>query len=776
MPSTTVSTEWVVVAEPAEARAAQLADLFTSAGFGVNVVRNGDEIAALLERVPPPALLVLHLTMPVVDGLSVLQQLRRSERKIPVLALTSVRKLRHAALAVGIEQLSVVPSESSTPLVAAAAARLLGRDSLHAPQTREVKTGDRLSAFTFDASGSWTQQYVADLANDLTETFETAFAVVGITVGGRTWCSVSTRPLAIPVAPTTQFLDWPLIREASEGRELLVIPNRAASTAFPDEPWPPAGTFQGVAVMPMISRTGTPVGAACLLEFGPLAMDAVKLQTFEARIRAATAEIERALETDTAVHQMQTFRRQMEWERAEAEARITVLSNIALKDTLTGLFNRRGGEEALSREVARLQRTRSRSSVLLLDIDHFKRINDTHGHASGDRVIAEVAQTLQRLQRASDISARWGGEEFLVVLPDNNVDGARSFGERVRAAVEGIDFGELGHVTISAGAAEFRPDEKSSETIANADHALYAAKAAGGNAIHAVREHGRAVDGGVERALPPQWTESELAEVHRRRERLDLDRPAPSETDAPPETDASPGGDTDERPVAPVAEVRSTEPELAKPTDDSRGDVADEPQVAPERSGFRPRWIVLVLLVAAIIAGGTYAIERRSRSAEAARQAVLAAKDEALQTMQRERLAAQAAAERQVAVAGEAAQRAQTIADVLVAPDLLRFDLLGLPLVPRARGQGLLSRSHGLVFTALNLRPAPEGSAHQLWLLTDGAPFGVGPISPDSDGRVTMVMSVAPTIPRRVLGMELTLETAGTVTAPTGPVVLTSRQ
>ena len=212
------------------------------------------------------------------------------------------------------------------------------------------------------------------------------------------------------------------------------------------------------------------------------------------------------------------------------------------------------------------------------------------------------------------------------------------------------------------------------------------------------------------------------------------------------------------------------------PASESTSDVAREPPVAPERPSSRQRWVVLGLLVAAIIAAGTYAIERRSRSAEAARQAVLAVKDDALQTMQRERVAAQAEAERQIAAAREGAVRAQTIADVLVAPDLLRFDLLGLPLVPRARGQGLLSRSRGFVFTALQLRPVAPGSTYQLWLLTEGAPFGLGPISPDPDGRVTMVMSVAPAIPRRVVGMSLTLEPAGTVTSPTGPVVLTSVQ
>jgi diguanylate cyclase (GGDEF)-like protein len=785
-----VNTEWVVVAEPVATRAADLADLFKSAGFGVKVVRNGDEIGPLLERVPPPVLLVVHLTLPVVDGLAVLQQLVRRERKIPVLALTSVPKLREAAMNLGMDVLSVLPSESPASEVARTAARLLGRDSLRAVQTKDSKT--------LDANGSWIQPYVTNLARDLTDAFETAFAVVGVTVGGQTWCGVSARPPAAPVSPTVRFLEWPLVREASEGLELLVIPSLGNNAAFRHEPWPPAGTFQGVAVMPMISRTGSPVGAACLLEFGPLAMDAVRLQTFEARIRAATAEIEQRLEIETAVQEMQTFRRQVEGQRAEAEARIAALSQVALRDPLTGLFNRRGGEEALTREVARLQRTRSRSSLLLVDIDHFKRINDTHGHASGDRVISEVAKMIQRLQRASDISVRWGGEEFLVVLPDNDVDGARIFGERVRAAVEAIDFGELGHVTISAGAAELPPGEKPAETIARADHALYAAKADGRNRVHRPSERGRTAHGEVESVVRPLWTE--LAEVRTRLERLPGARPAASETDASPDATQS------ERGAAPVAQVPSTEPpqvpspgpaqtpspepaqvpstgsahvsstgpDVMRPASDSIADVDGEPHVVPDRSRSRQRWVALGLLIVAIVAGGTYTIVRLSRSADSARQAALAIKDDALQTAQRERVAAQAAAERQIAAAREAAQNAQTIADVLVAPDLLRFELVGTALAPRARGQGLLSRSRGFVFTALRLPPAAAGSTYQLWLLTDGGPVGVGPVFPDATGRATTVMSVAPAAPRRVLGMTLTVEASGTVTSPIGPVVLTS--
>jgi diguanylate cyclase (GGDEF)-like protein len=273
-------------------------------------------------------------------------------------------------------------------------------------------------------------------------------------------------------------------------------------------------------VMPMTSRTGTSIGAACLLEFGPLHMDAAKMAAFEARVRARTAEIERALETETAVLQMQTFRRQIEKQRAETDARIAALSHAARRDPLTGLFNRRGGEEALAREAARLQRTRSRSSVLLLDIDYFKRINDTHGHAGGDRAIVEVGHVLQRLQRASDVGVRWGGDEFLIVLPDNGEDGARIFGERVRAAVEAFDFKELGRLTISGGTAEFQPGETPSATVARADQALFAAKAEGRNRVHRVSESDRTAHGELEQpfqpAAPPEWTGEELAEARRR--------------------------------------------------------------------------------------------------------------------------------------------------------------------------------------------------------------------------------------------------------------------
>jgi diguanylate cyclase (GGDEF)-like protein len=157
--------------------------------------------------------------------------------------------------------------------------------------------------------------------------------------------------------------------------------------------------------------------------------------------------------------------------------------NRALTDQLTDLSNRRAGERSVAREVARAQRTHRPLSFVMFDVDHFKRVNDTHGHMVGDAVLKSVSAWMTELLRAGDIAVRWGGEEFLAILADTNLDEARQFGDRVRRQIEAIDFGEVGQITISGGAAEYRPGEDPDETIARADANLYQAKSLGRNRI-----------------------------------------------------------------------------------------------------------------------------------------------------------------------------------------------------------------------------------------------------------------------------------------------------
>ena len=122
---------------------------------------------------------------------------------------------------------------------------------------------------------------------------------------------------------------------------------------------------------------------------------------------------------------------------------------------------------------------------MLFDIDRFKRINDEAGHAVGDRVLRGISEILSASQRGSDLAMRWGGEEFLVLLPDVGLTGARIFAERVRENVQNLVIQDAGRITVSAGVSELNGDEDPAVALARADANLYRAKAAGRNRVEA---------------------------------------------------------------------------------------------------------------------------------------------------------------------------------------------------------------------------------------------------------------------------------------------------
>jgi diguanylate cyclase (GGDEF)-like protein len=164
------------------------------------------------------------------------------------------------------------------------------------------------------------------------------------------------------------------------------------------------------------------------------------------------------------------------------------LENMALRDGLTGLYNRRFLDEMLEHELAKLRRSGRQAALMLVDVDHFKRFNDTYGHQAGDEALRKVAGALQSAVRASDVVCRYGGEEFLVFLPECDSQEAMAKAEALRAAVSAITMriGSEGIAPISAsfGVAIF-PDVADNRTdlIQVADRALYAAKHAGRNRV-----------------------------------------------------------------------------------------------------------------------------------------------------------------------------------------------------------------------------------------------------------------------------------------------------
>jgi diguanylate cyclase (GGDEF)-like protein len=157
------------------------------------------------------------------------------------------------------------------------------------------------------------------------------------------------------------------------------------------------------------------------------------------------------------------------------------LEHLAREDALTGLANRRRFEERAKEECLRAQRYHHPLSVLLADLDHFKSINDTYGHAFGDAVLKDIGQTLLRHCRTSDLCARYGGEEFAILLPETELIEAYKVAERLRTAVRNLVFPQpsgIMHVTVSFGAASINHDRAQTleELLEQADQALYAAK------------------------------------------------------------------------------------------------------------------------------------------------------------------------------------------------------------------------------------------------------------------------------------------------------------
>lgn len=161
------------------------------------------------------------------------------------------------------------------------------------------------------------------------------------------------------------------------------------------------------------------------------------------------------------------------------------IKRLSEEDYLTGLYNRRKIHEIIETEIIRSKRYNSAFSVILIDIDDFKIVNDTFGHNTGDKVLVQFSGTLKHTIRESDIASRWGGEEFLVIMPETTIDGASALAEKLRSNIENCDFKNIGNITASFGVTGIRHGDNVQSLIHRADEALYSAKEAGKNTVKA---------------------------------------------------------------------------------------------------------------------------------------------------------------------------------------------------------------------------------------------------------------------------------------------------
>lgn len=176
------------------------------------------------------------------------------------------------------------------------------------------------------------------------------------------------------------------------------------------------------------------------------------------------------------------MRRRLRTRKRELEAALGRIQELANRDSLTGLYNRRYAQELIEHHVHLKDRHGRPLAMALIDLDHFKQVNDAHGHAMGDRVLQTFAQQARQATREADIVARWGGEEFLIVMPETSAEGAALLVERLRETLAALcvsDEVPALRIAFSAGITAHRAGEHTDQTVHRADQALYEAKSAG---------------------------------------------------------------------------------------------------------------------------------------------------------------------------------------------------------------------------------------------------------------------------------------------------------
>jgi diguanylate cyclase (GGDEF)-like protein len=447
-----------------------LRDLVELGGLEVIVTRNGDEAKAMLRRRQLPTLVVANLSLPRLDGFALLADLRRlaGAGGPPVVVVSSSKELSGAAwnLKERLGVTEILPADADESQAVETLARAL-------PALRHPGSFSGRPPAAGIAHERWVGEAIDRYLADVARRFSVALSLASVAVGGQEWFRVHVN---LPRRALTQGQspqEWSFIRQVIDGHEPIVVPDVQDHPVFAQAEFPPSGTVRGYTGVPVLASGGRVTGALCLFDVEPLVLDARALD--------ALTEVGRrmALELDGSV------------ERADSQERFTALSRLALTDQVTGLANRRGGEEALAREVARARRTGSPLSLVLFDIDRFKRVNDQSGHAVGDKVLRGISDILSASQRGSDLAMRWGGEEFLVLLPDVGLTGARIFAERVRENVQNLAIADAGRITVSAGVSELVGDEDPAVALARADASLYRAKAAGRNRVEV--DHSQAI-------------------------------------------------------------------------------------------------------------------------------------------------------------------------------------------------------------------------------------------------------------------------------------------
>lgn len=463
------SSAYALIAIPSQNRAAVFRQVVTEAlGLDTLLVRDGDAALDALGTRGLPALLIVDLSLPRVDGFAVVRKLRRqateADTRVVVVAahnalLDAARELSSSLAISGILPLDVTHGAI--------------HDTLDASFGRTVPPSTSSDAMPRPTPALDADDAIDRAAIDARRRFRMPVSIGYTRCGGQENLTfhVAARGAEPPVV-VSDISTFSFLRQVAESADPLVIPSVDEHPVFAERLAKDAPAVRGFAAVPIATAREDMVAALCLLDTKPLSMSAADIDAFAAFGRTISSDFENAAAARES-------RSALDVSLEDVKA----LQHLAATDPLTGLANRRGGEKHIASEIARAKREKRPLSCILLDIDRFKQVNDTYGHQAGDQLLRDISALLRRTVRAYDVLVRWGGEEFLLVLPGVDLDLARVLAERVRVAVEMSDTHGIGAVTISAGVARFDNDYDFAATLRTADQRLYEAKASGRNCV-----------------------------------------------------------------------------------------------------------------------------------------------------------------------------------------------------------------------------------------------------------------------------------------------------
>ncbi len=469
----------ILLADDDESLVRTLSWILKEYGYEVVVTHSGENLFPLLEE-EKPHLMLLDIMMPQVDGLMLLERLKSDSRfkDLPVLMLSSMPPEEATVKSLGLGAADFIAKPFRVR-------ELLARVDAH------LRVGQALSTAREEAKS---RAAMVDILHEVTDSLkpDEIYHILARRVArvlNISKCSmVLAKPgdaIGIVVAayenPMLRNLEidlsrYPEIQQALSSARTVLVTDVTEDPLYEQERerWRREKIqvpTRSAAALPFYMRDRL-VGVFFLRTTGDdPALTRADTQFAETVIKTAVSAIEKAYDFESTVSDKER------------------LEKLAVTDALTGTLNRRGLGEALEAELDRARRYGFSVSIILADIDHFKRVNDERGHLAGDSVLRQVGDLLRREARSVDIVARYGGEEFVVVMPETTLPGAAIFAERLRQRIALRDFADPGgdplNLTVSIGLASY-PNERVTSAdsfVALADQALYRAKHEGRNLV-----------------------------------------------------------------------------------------------------------------------------------------------------------------------------------------------------------------------------------------------------------------------------------------------------